>query len=186
MCLDAEVYVIEHDVILGMRIFLVGLPGSGKSHWGKIWAAESGLDFIDLDQDIEAVSGQSIKEIFASKGEKGFREWEQKTLSDIVLHRNEFIMACGGGTPCFANNMEVMNQNGLTIFIHRDINAVQSNIEGDEKTRPLLEDFSKDELGMRLKQLLDQRMNQYAKAQITITDAELHPETLKNKVSEQK
>jgi shikimate kinase len=169
-----------------MRIFLVGLPGAGKSHWGKIWAAEQQVDFIDLDHHIEIASGSTIKELFVATGEYGFREWENRVLMEIILKRDNFVMACGGGTPCFADNMEVMNRLGLTIFINPDIEHIRINLLYDDKIRPLLEDFTQVGLASRLQQMLDERMRYYSKATLTLTAAELHPEALKKITSKPK
>jgi shikimate kinase len=99
-----------------MLFFLIGFMGSGKSHWGKLWAAEYKLGFIDMDEEIEIRERKSVSEIFDSKGEDYFRSVEAgllRTYEEI----GSSIIACGGGTPCFHNNLKWMNEHGLTIYL---------------------------------------------------------------------
>ena len=109
-----------------MRIFLIGFMGTGKSRWGEIWASQHDLNFIDLDIEIEKKTGLSIEEIFEKKGEDFFRDVEANTLMEMEQYDN-CIIACGGGTPCFKNNMVlifltgfeyVLLKNNIDISIH--------------------------------------------------------------------
>ena len=90
--------------------------GSGKTHWGKIWAEMNGFIFIDLDAEIEKEVGKSIAAIFENKGEPYFREIEAATLRTFAGAQNT-IVACGGGTPCFYENIKWMNEQGTTIVM---------------------------------------------------------------------
>ena len=96
-------------------IFLVGFMGSGKSTLGKALSKATGLRFIDLDTYIECRYHANVRDIFAEKGESGFRDIEQRMIRE-VSDFEDVIVACGGGTPCFFNNMEVMNGAGLTVL----------------------------------------------------------------------
>src|SRR5882757_5624329 len=99
-----------------MRIFLVGYMGSGKSLMGAALAKELGLQFFDLDKAIETKSGKDINSIFSSDGEKIFRDLEKQVLNEL-LEEDDFVMACGGGTPCYFDNMDKMNEAGVTLYL---------------------------------------------------------------------
>jgi shikimate kinase len=90
--------------------------GSGKSYWGKKWAAINHMSFVDLDELIEKKSGKSIADIFETLGEEHFRKLEAETLRSCA-QMEDTIVACGGGTPCFYENMHWMNDHGITIHL---------------------------------------------------------------------
>lgn len=98
------------------RIFLIGYMGSGKTTLGKAFAKAAGLEFIDLDWYIEERLHKTISKIFAEQGESGFREVERKLLHEAGDFE-DVLIACGGGTPCFFDNMDYMNQAGDTVFL---------------------------------------------------------------------
>jgi shikimate kinase len=97
-------------------IFLIGYSGVGKTYWGKLWSELSGLTFYDLDDMVEEQNEKTISEIFASDGEEHFRNLETAALRTFVNSKN-VIVATGGGTPCFNNNISWMNKNGLFTII---------------------------------------------------------------------
>ena len=99
------------------NIFLIGLPASGKSTFGKSIADALSLNHIDLDRVIEAKTNKSISNIFKLYGEKYFREIERDALCELLDRSSNDIISCGGGTPCFYDNMNRMNAVGLTIFL---------------------------------------------------------------------
>ena len=107
-----------------MLIFLIGFMGAGKTTLGSALAAQLGWHFIDLDREIEQKSGSTIAELFALKGEERFRMIEQEVLYDMVkqIHHLKFIIhnyiiACGGGTPCYEDNLAFMKENGFVIYL---------------------------------------------------------------------
>src|SRR5574344_1478013 len=102
------------------RIILIGYMGAGKTTIGKVLAREMGMDFYDLDNYIEGRFHQKIPEVFAEKGEEGFREVERKMLHEVAEFEN-IILSCGGGTPCFFDNMDYMNLQGETAFIEQSL-----------------------------------------------------------------
>jgi shikimate kinase len=110
------------------KIFITGYMGSGKSTAGKKLASELGYEFIDLDHFIETEYKQTIPEIFASKGEKEFRSMENNTLKKVLEKKKDAVVACGGGTPCYFNNMELMNNNGITIYLKMSVDALVSRL----------------------------------------------------------
>ncbi len=143
------------------KIFLIGLPGAGKTFIGKRLAAEIDFPFIDLDEEIVKSEGRSIPEIFEKSGENHFRELEKKLLKKVIQEKNQFILAAGGGTPCFFDNMDIMNDNGVTIFINTSIEEIQERLKGDE-TRPLMKNNS-------LEELLEKRKPWYERAHHTVS-----------------
>ncbi len=90
-----------------MRIFLIGMPGAGKSTLGQQTAIALNLDFHDLDVLIVEKTGMEITEIFRERGEEYFRKIEAKILKEVVQDQDDFVMATGGGTPCFYQNIEL-------------------------------------------------------------------------------
>jgi len=160
-----------------MRIFLIGFMGTGKSHWGKIWASQHNLKFIDLDLEIERKNGLSVDEIFEKKGEDFFRITEAETLMDMERNDN-CIIACGGGTPCFKNNMDWMNKNGLTILLNSTPSKILENIINDNKARPLLKKTNKGELLFFIEMKLKERIDFYNKANVQLQAFELNSNSI--------
>ncbi len=150
-----------------MNYFLLGLPGSGKSHWGKLWAQAAGLTVIDLDHYIEENEYLSIAEIFNSKGEKYFRDLETFYLKELTGLNKETIIACGGGTPCFNENMEFINKNGISVFINTDTQVITNHLlqQKEIEKRPLFKSLkSESEVKGYLDNLLYDRISYYKKA----------------------
>jgi shikimate kinase len=160
-----------------MRIFLIGFMGTGKSYWGKIWSSQHNLKFIDLDNEIEKKIGLSVDAIFEKKGEDFFRNVEAETLIEMDQYDN-CIIACGGGTPCFKNNMDWMNNNGTTIFLNATPSKLLENILNDNKERPLLKKTNKGELLFFIEMKLKERMDFYNKASIRLEAVELNPNSI--------
>lgn len=160
-----------------MRIFLIGFMGTGKSRWGEIWANQHKLKFIDLDIEIEKKTGLSIEEIFEKKGEDFFRDVEANTLMEMEQYDN-CIIACGGGTPCFKNNMDWMNENGITVLLNSTPSKILENIINDNKERPLLKKINKGELLFFIEMKLKERMDFYNKASIRLEAVELNSNSI--------
>lgn len=151
------------------KYFLVGMPGSGKSTIGRFLAQKLGLPFIDLDEVIVRVEGQEITDIFKLKGEDYFRKLETRCLTNQIKLKGGFVLATGGGTPCFYGNMNLMNQNGLTIFIDAPTDILFNKLskKGIQK-RPLLTNLSRGDLFLELKNKLDDRKIFYNQSKIII------------------
>src|SRR5215203_5413608 len=101
-----------------MKIFLIGFMGSGKSYWGRKLSEKLNLPFFDLDEQVFSHEGKSISEIFTVHGEEYFRLQEKNTLHLLTESHDSFIMATGGGTPCYFNNIEYMHLSGTTVWIN--------------------------------------------------------------------
>ena len=144
-------------------IFLIGMPGAGKTHWGRIVAKEYDWQFTDLDKYISEQEKASIPALFASYGENGFRERESKCLARLISGIKEpMIVACGGGTPCFAGNMQLMQEAGIVVYLESGIGTLLQNLEQSEEVRPLLK--GRGDMAEYLKKMLKQREKYYQQA----------------------
>jgi shikimate kinase len=152
---------------LGDKIFLIGFMGSGKTHWGKIWAAKSGLQFFDLDEVIELEEKKTVAEIFSQNGEAYFRQKEMEMLQTFATKQN-CIVACGGGTPCFNNNMQWMNANGTTVYLLATAKEIFNRVITEQQKRPLIKDFSPQELLVFIENKLQEREIYYSQAKIIL------------------
>ena len=152
-----------------MKLYLIGLPGSGKSFLGKKLAEETKIPFIDLDAILEQETGVSIAKIFSEKGEEYFRNLEAVAISQ-QSKAPHFVMACGGGTPCFHDNMKFINETGKSIFLNVPVEEIATRLSASEKeTRPLLAGTEHLKLTEKLTHLLQKRIAFYQQATITIT-----------------
>ncbi|MEO5942009.1 MAG: shikimate kinase [Ferruginibacter sp.] len=150
--------------------------GSGKSHWGKIWSVLYQFNFIDLDEEIEKREQQSIADIFEKKGENYFRKKEAQTLRSLQLEENS-IISCGGGSPCFYDNINWMNDHGLTVFLNASPNYILDNIKYERDKRPLLKHTNEEELLFFIQQKIKERISFYNKAKIIVEAADLRSDS---------
>jgi shikimate kinase len=129
------------------KIFLIGYMGAGKTTIGKRLAQALNLQFIDLDLFIENRHRKKVSELFAAKGESGFREIERNALREVGQFEN-VIISTGGGTPCFFDNMQVMNEIGQTIYLKHSAEELATRLikSNRKSTRPLLNGKSDDEI----------------------------------------
>ncbi len=125
-------------------IFLIGMPGVGKSYWGRRWAAENGWQFCDLDDEIMHRSGLSISAIFEQHGEPFFRDLEAQTLAALIdeSHTANSIIATGGGAACQPHNMARMKAAGCVVCLHDEVPALLKKIRKAHEVRPLLNSLS--------------------------------------------
>lgn len=139
--------------------------GSGKSYSGKRLAEKFGMSFIDLDDYIEAKEGRTIREIFEKNGEEYFRIVEKESLFEMG-EKEMTIISTGGGTPCFFDNMNWMNGNGVTVFLETSVDVLANRLFDEMEKRPLLKTFSKDELKNFIAKKLKERNPFYHQTQI--------------------
>lgn len=124
---------------MSIRIFLVGMPGSGKSYWGRRWADAYGWNFYDLDEEIESREGKAVDEIIKEDGELYFRSLEHAALRSVVEKGiTPLILACGGGTPIFHNNLKTMQDAGYVVYLKATVKELVERLAADTKPRPLL------------------------------------------------
>lgn len=164
-----------------MLFFLNGFMGSGKSHWGRIWAANHKLAFVDLDEMIEIEEGKSVVDIFESKGEDYFRTVEAKKLRELKELKNT-IIACGGGTPCFNENMKWMNQNGISVYISATPDEILRRLARGQAQRPLIKKLNQAELLFFIQQKLKEREPFYSQANIILPSADITEHTFEEKI----
>ena len=146
------------------KIFLIGMPGSGKTTAGKLLAEHLSVQFIDLDEQIEVKAESTIKEIFEEHDEEYFRELEQQTLHEVIKLTDKAVIATGGGTPCFFDNMDVMKASGLTVYIMTPLKTIEDRINHTERSkRPK---FADGDLAEKLEQLNQERSAFYGEADI--------------------
>jgi shikimate kinase len=156
-----------------MKIYLIGMPGSGKSTLGHQLADELLLPFVDLDKEIEQHEGKSIPEIFAEKGEDHFRQVESRLLREWAASGKSFVLSTGGGAPCFFNGIEVINQTGLSIFLDVPVKELLRRM-AQATDRPLLGTSDLSEKESRLLTLYENRISCYRQAKIILHEATLH------------
>lgn len=145
------------------KIFLIGMPGSGKSTLGKKLASQLNFSFLDFDAELERSEGATIKAIFELKGEAYFRQIEAQVLSKVSEYEKDLVIATGGGTPCYYNGLELMNLSGTTVFIDVSPQVLIGRLETDT-IRPLL----KDGVDAKIRALHTARIPVYSKATIKV------------------
>lgn len=145
------------------RIFLIGYMGSGKTTLGKAFARAMNLQFIDLDWYIEERFHKTVQELFAERGEDGFREVERNMLHEVGEFENVLI-AAGGGTPCFFDNVDYMNRVGDTVFLDVCPDVLFRRLKIAKAKRPLLADKTDEELMNVITGALQKRMCFYEQA----------------------
>ena len=146
-----------------IRILLTGYMGAGKTTLGRALADRLGITFIDLDNYIEERYRKSISQIFAEKGEDGFRDIERRMLHEVAEFE-DVIISTGGGTPCFFDNMDYMNQMGLTVYLQASLERLFIRLSIARKQRPLIKDKSDEELREFIAQQLAKREPYYSRA----------------------
>lgn len=159
------------------KFFITGYMGSGKSTAGKKLSAKLAYEFIDLDKFIEAEYQQSIPEIFSSKGEKEFRAMEHNALKKLI-EKDNIVVACGGGTPCYYNNMELMNNNGNTVYLKMSADSLVHRLLDAKEKRPLLANKTEAELRTFVARQLEKREDFYQQAQYIVKGKDLDLEEL--------
>jgi shikimate kinase len=153
-----------------MKIYLIGLPGCGKSTLGKQLSKRLGFPFIDLDIALEQREGKPVKDIFKLNGEDYFRQIESDTLKKVSNGLPDVFIATGGGSPVFFYNMYFMNKLGQTVFLDVPAREIANRILKSKKDeRPLLARLAPDELKDQVEFLRSQRINFYNKAKHIIS-----------------
>ena len=164
------------------HIFLVGMPGSGKSTTGKKLAQKMKLNFTDLDQYLETKLNKKITEIFEQQGESEFRKKESKALQEIITAGKKGILSLGGGAPCNSENLALIKKNGIVIYLEMSPDALRSRLIQKSNTRPLFEGLEEAQLLEKLKILLQQREKYYCEADLTVSGMNVDLDTLKKQI----
>jgi shikimate kinase len=154
--------------------FIIGFMGSGKSTFAKKLSALTGWPAIDLDEELEKQQAMSIASLFSANGESGFRKMEAVLLRSLDV--KEKIISCGGGTPCFENNLEWMKQQGIVIFLDTDEAVLLERLMPEREKRPLIAGFSKQQLKTFISEKKRERMKYYSQAHLILHEKEMSEE----------
>ena len=165
-----------------MKIFLVGLMGSGKSYWTKQLAKKYKTGGYDLDYLIEVKEEKTIAEIFTEDGEEYFRKVESTVLKWFA-EKKTYVLATGGGAPCFFDNMDWMNKQGITIWLDEPLNAIAARLAPEKAHRPLIANLSDSELLAFLEKQRESRLPFYSAAKIHLQDETITPDSFKKALS---
>lgn len=160
-----------------MRIFLIGMMAAGKTTYGRQLAQALKLPFIDLDTTIEEQTGQTIPELFAVS-EQHFRAKESEALQQQVDLNAAFVMATGGGTPCYGANLELMQQHGPVVFLFTPLETVAERLKKEQAKRPLVAQLSEMEIAGWLQEKYQQRLPFYLQAQVAVSTLGFPPRKL--------
>lgn len=152
--------------------------GSGKSTLGKKLANKLKLQFLDLDQLVEEQERCTVTEIFDNKGEDYFRALETAVLKDSILTNTDFVLSLGGGTPCFNNNMELINQAGKSIYLKYNAGILTSRLLAAKQERPLIAGKNEEELKQFVVDLLTQREPFYNQCQLIVEGNNIAADTI--------
>lgn len=159
------------------RIILVGFMGAGKTTLGKVLAETLSVPFYDSDALIEEQTNSSISSIFLHHGEAYFRNLEKETIEQLSK-TSSYVLAVGGGLPCFNNLMESLNDLGTTVYLKHDVTTLSKRLTNDSEQRPLVAEKSGDALISYIQEKVDEREMVYSKAQLILEEAEQTPEGL--------
>ena len=149
------------------RIILIGYMGSGKTTVGKALSKETGMMFYDLDWYIESRMRKTVAQIFAEKGEEGFRKIEHNMLHEVAEFEN-VIISCGGGTPCFFDNIDYINQQGEVVYLKATPEVLYRHLLMGKVERPLIKNKTPEELIAYITEQVAKREELYNKARYTL------------------
>ncbi|MCI1246493.1 MAG: shikimate kinase [Prevotella sp.] len=149
------------------RIIIIGYMGAGKTTVGKALAGQLNRQFYDLDWYIESRMRKTVKQLFDEQGEAGFRQIEYNMLHEVAEFDN-VILSCGGGTPCFFDNMDYLNQQGETVYLKATPEVLYGHLKMGKTVRPLLLNKTPEEVQVFIKQQLAEREPFYLKAKYTL------------------
>jgi shikimate kinase len=142
--------------------------GSGKTHWAKQLADRLHLPVFDLDMEIINREQRSIPEIFAKSGEEYFRMKERKILEELIDKNGSMVVSCGGGTPCFLNNIELMKKYGTVVWLNTHVDVLLQRLLREKAQRPLLKNVDDNDLKSYIIRKLNERRMYYQQADVTI------------------
>lgn len=163
------------------RIILIGYMGAGKTTVGKALAKELHMPFYDLDWYIESRMHKTVKAIFDERGEAGFRKIEHNMLHEVAEFE-DIIISCGGGTPCFFDNIDYMNRQGETVYLKATPEVLYRHLKMGKTIRPLLLNKTADEVQVFIREQLAQREPYYSRAK-HVLDVNLLDDYEKIKIS---
>jgi shikimate kinase len=149
--------------------------GSGKTHWGRQLAAQLKIPFFDLDDEIEKKENTPVTQIFAEKGEEAFRIKEKETMEELIDTNGSMVLSCGGGTPCFFNNIERMKKYGLVIWLNTHIEILLQRLLKEKTDRPLIRNIADEDMRSFIVRKLNERRIYYEQADVIIDKEDSMP-----------
>ncbi len=165
-----------------MKIFLIGFMGCGKTHWGKILSEKLNIPFFDLDEKIVEQHGKSIPEIFEKEGEEHFRLIEKDVLHLLSESHESFVMATGGGTPCFFNNIDYLKRQGTVVWINCSTECLYNRLIKEKDKRPLIKNIPNEELKSYIIKKYSSRKIFYQQANVILPEEVITIEDLVDKI----
>ena len=142
--------------------------GSGKTHWGKQLAQQLKIPYYDLDEVITARETKSVSEIFAASGEEAFRVIEREVLESLIDENTTMVLSCGGGTPCFFNNIERMKKYGVVVWLNTHVEVLMKRLMNEKASRPLIKNLGDNEMRSYIIRKLNERRMYYEQADVVI------------------
>lgn len=156
-----------------MKIFLIGFMGCGKTHWGRQLGQKLQIPFFDLDEKIVEQEGKPVADIFEQEGEEHFRMLEKEMLYLLTESHETFVMATGGGTPCFFNNIDYMKQKGTVVWLNCPVDCLYQRLVKEKEQRPLLREVPDADLKSYIVRKFSNRKIFYQQAGVIIQEDSL-------------
>jgi shikimate kinase len=161
-----------------MKIFLIGFMGCGKTHWGKELSSKLSIPFFDLDEKVAEHAGKGIPAIFSEDGEEHFRLLEKEVLYMITESHETFVMSCGGGTPCYYNNIDYLKKKGIVVWLNCSVDCLYRRLNREKDQRPLIREVPDDKLKSFIIKKFSNRKIFYQQANIIINDDDVRIDKL--------
>ncbi len=149
------------------RIIIIGYMGAGKTTVGRQLGKALNIPFYDLDWYIEGRMRKTVPQLFAERGEEGFRQVERNMLHEVAEFE-DVVLSCGGGTPCFFDNMDYLNQQGETVYLKATPEVLYGHLKMGRTERPLLKNKNQEEMQQFIKEQLALREPYYTQAKHTL------------------
>jgi shikimate kinase len=156
-----------------MKIFLIGFMGCGKTHWGKELSRKLSIPFFDLDEKIAELAGKEIPAIFSEQGEEHFRLLEKETLYMLTESHETFVMSCGGGTPCYYNNIDYLKKKGTVAWLNCSVECLYHRLIEEKDKRPLIKEVPDEKLKAFIIKKFSNRKIFYQQANVIINDDDI-------------
>ena len=157
----------------GGKFFLIGFMGCGKTYWGRKLSKKLSFPFFDLDEKIVEHAGKSIPQIFEEEGEEHFRMLEKEVLYLLTESHEKFVMATGGGTPCFYNNIDYLKKNGTVVWFNCSADCLYHRLLKEKDKRPLISDVPNEQLKSFIIKKFSNRKIFYQQANVIINQDEI-------------
>ena len=156
-----------------MKLFLIGMMGSGKTYWAEKLKRKLKIPAYDLDALVEMMEEKTVAEIFEEDGEEYFRKTEARMLR-LFSEKKQFILSCGGGTPCYHDNMKWMNKHGITLWLDEPVETLAKRLSKGKSHRPLIRNLDEADLKEFLNKKLEERATFYNEAAYRLNEEELN------------